>query len=202
VELNTIEKANVLNNYFTSVFTNEKLSTIPNMHGPDIPTMPPISLSTAGIESLLFNLDTTKTPGPDHVPSYVLKHCAHEIAPILDVIFKQSLNSGDLPIDCLTANITPVFKKGVHNDPSNFRPISLISIYLLHNPLEVYREHLNSNYIIIDNQHGFRSSHSCQTQLISLVEDITYAMDNHFQVDIMLLDFAKAFDRVPHNIFA
>jgi len=60
-------------------------------------------------------------------------------------------------------------------------------------------EYLNSNNIIVDNQHGFRSSHSCQTQLISLVEDITYAMDNHFQVDIMLLDFAKAFDRIPHK---
>jgi len=94
-----MEKANVLNNYFTSVFTNEDLYTVPNMHGRDIPTMPPISLSTAGIESLLFNLDTTKAPGPDYVPSYVLKHCAHEIAPILDVTFKQSLNSCDLPID-------------------------------------------------------------------------------------------------------
>jgi len=58
-------------------------------------------------------------------------------------------------------------------------------------------EHLNSNNIIIDNQHGFRSGHSCQTQLISLVEDIT--SDNPFQVDTMLLDFAKAFDRVPHK---
>jgi len=46
-----------------------------------------------------------KAPGPDHVPSYVLQHSAHEIAPILHVIFKQSLNSGDLPMDWLTANI-------------------------------------------------------------------------------------------------
>ena len=61
-------------------------------------------------------------------------------------------------------------------------------------------EHLNSNNnIIIDNQHGFRSGHSCQTQFVSLVEDITYALDNHLQVDLMLLDFAKAFDRVPHK---
>ena len=92
--------------------------------------MPPISLSTAGIESLLFNLDTTKASGPDHVPSYVLKHCAPEIAPILEVIFKQSLNSGNLPTDWLIANITPVFKNGVHNDPSNYRPISLTAYHI------------------------------------------------------------------------
>ena len=60
-------------------------------------------------------------------------------------------------------------------------------------------EHLNSNNIVIDNQHGFRSGHSYQTQLVSLVEDITYALDNHLQVDLILLDFAKAFDRVPHK---
>ena len=83
-------------------------------------------------------------------------------------------------------NITPVFKKGVHNDPSNYRPISLTSICcktLEHIIFHSIMEHLNSNNIIIDNQDGFRSGHPCQTQLVSLVEDITYALDNHLQVD-------------------
>jgi len=88
--------------------------------------MPPISLSIAGKELLLSNLNIMKAPGSDHtcIPSYVLKQCVHEIAPILYVIYKQSLNSGDLPMDWLTTNITPVFEKGAHNDPSNYRPIS------------------------------------------------------------------------------
>ena len=38
-------------------------------------------------------------------------------------------------------------------------------------------EHLNSNNILIDDQHGFRSQHSCVTQLISLVEDLSYVPD-------------------------
>jgi len=63
------------------------------------------------MESLLFNRYATKASGPDHVPSSVLKHCAHEIAPILEVIFKQSLNSGNLPKDWLIANINPIFKE-------------------------------------------------------------------------------------------
>ena len=41
--------------------------------------------------------------------------------------------------------------------------------------------------------------HSCQTQLISLVEDLLHAMDNQHQIDIILLDFTKAFDKVPHT---
>ena len=53
--------------------------------------------------------------------------------------------------------------------------------------------------ILINNQHGFRSGFSCQTQLISLNDDIAYAMDNHYQTDLILLDFNKAFDTVPHR---
>ena len=60
-------------------------------------------------------------------------------------------------------------------------------------------EHLNSNNILIENQHGFKSHHSCVTQLISLVEDLSYALDQQKQTDAILLDFAKAFDSVPHQ---
>ena len=60
-------------------------------------------------------------------------------------------------------------------------------------------DHINTNNILINNQHDFRSGFSCQTQLISLFDDITYAMDNHYQTDVILLDFSKAFDTVPHR---
>ena len=57
-------------------------------------------------------------------------------------------------------------------------------------------DHVQHNMII--NMDRFRSGFSCQTQLISLVEDISHAMDNEFQTDVILLDFSKAFDTVPH----
>ena len=59
--------------------------------------------------------------------------------------------------------------------------------------------HLNSFNVLIENQHRFRSQHSCVTQLISLLEDLSYSMDHHQQTDVLLLDFAKAFDSVPHQ---
>ena len=100
-------------------------------------------------------------------------------------------------------NKTPVFKKGVHNDPSNYKPISLTGICCktLKHIFHSIMEHLSSNNIINDNQHRVRSGHSCQMSLVSLIEheDIPYyALDNHLQVDLVLLDF-KAFDRVPHK---
>ena len=60
-------------------------------------------------------------------------------------------------------------------------------------------EHLNSNNILINNQHGFRSQHFCVTQLIDLMEDLFFAMNHQRQVDVILLDFSKTFDSVPHQ---
>ena len=63
------------------------------------------------IQELRKEVDTKKVPGPDNIPAWVLKHCATEIAPILSRLFSQSLNTGHIPHDWLTANVTPVFKK-------------------------------------------------------------------------------------------
>ena len=57
----------------------------------------------------------------------------------------------------------------------------------------------NNNNIISPCKHGFRPGHSCITQLLSFIEDILHAMDQHFQVDILLIDFSKVFDTVPHK---
>ena len=93
--------------------------------------MPDITFNVEGIYNLLNSLDINKAPGPDEISSRILKHCAIEVAPILQVIFTQSMSSGVLPNDWLVANITPAFKKGDKGNPSNYRPISLTYSYLL-----------------------------------------------------------------------
>ena len=60
-------------------------------------------------------------------------------------------------------------------------------------------DHLGVHNIINPIQHGFRSGLSCQTQLLLLVDEILRAMDQHHQVDLIMLDFSKAFDTVTHN---
>ena len=77
-------KASVFNNHFQSMFTSEYLSIISNYHS-NILLMSQIIISIEGIETLLTKLDTNKSAGPDQIPSY-LKHCAHEVALILQVI--------------------------------------------------------------------------------------------------------------------
>ena len=60
--------------------------------------------------------------------------------------------------------------------------------------------HFDLNNIINDKQHAFRKKHSCETQLVNVIEDWAKAVDNRKQIDVFILDFEKAFDTVPHEL--
>ena len=59
--------------------------------------------------------------------------------------------------------------------------------------------HLSTNRIISPHQHGFQPGLSCETQLITVIYEWALVLDVHGQVDVVFLDFAKAFDSVPHE---
>jgi len=109
---------------------------------------------------------------------------------------------GNLPEDWLTANVTPIFKKGDRANPSNYRPISVTSIrckLLEHILYYSIMEHLTNHQILSDKQYGFRPNHSCETQSLNIVEEIQLALDHHLSVDLVFIDFRKAFDTVSHH---
>ena len=60
-------------------------------------------------------------------------------------------------------------------------------------------QHFDNHNVLCDNQHGFRKRRSCETQLISTIQELTSSKAKGKQVDVILLDFAKAFDKVPHE---
>ena len=59
--------------------------------------------------------------------------------------------------------------------------------------------HLEDNDILFANQHGFRKNHSRESQLILTVEDLAMNLDHGDQMDMIILNFSKAFDKVPHQ---
>ena len=59
--------------------------------------------------------------------------------------------------------------------------------------------HLDRNGLVKSTQHGFRRAGSCLSNLLKFLEDVTTSLDNHESVDNTYLDFAKAFDKVPHQ---
>ena len=195
-------KAEALNYQFKSVFTEEDINaTMPNL-GEGFPSMPNIDISVNGIEKLLTDLNPNKATGPDNIPGRILKMGAHEVAPALATIFRKSLETGSLPDDWRRANISPIFKKGERTKPSNYRPVSLTSIcckvmeHIIHSNI---MSHLDKYDILTDKQHGFRQKRSCDSQLILTTYDLAKTLDNRQQTDIVIMDFSKAFDVVPHR---
>ena len=113
----------------------------------------------------------------------------------------------DITITWRHANVSPVFKKGEKYDAANYRPVSLTCICcktLEHILVSNINKHLALDSILADCQHGFRSRRSCETQLVQFVHDIISNLDGamnrgHKQTDLIIMDFANAFDKVPHR---
>ena len=144
----------------------------------------------------------SKASGPESIPNIVLKTCSTQLAPAITHIFNLSVNTGVLPEDWRNANITPIFKKGNKHEAANYRPVSLTSVCcktLEHIICRHILNHLDKHHILTSLQHGFRSGHSCESQLIITMEDIMRRYDQKKQIDLVILDFSKAFDTVPHR---
>ena len=159
-----------------------------------------IEFSQEHIAKILHNLNFYKACGPDNLPSHVLKKCATVLAPSLAHLFTRSFNSGCIPAQWKQGNVVPVHEKGDKSQVCNYRPISLLCI-----ESEVMEKCLYSN--IIDSikplihplQHGFMNGKSCTTQLL-VYENVGKCLDHGKQMDMIFLDFSKAFDSVNHTM--
>ncbi|PKU49557.1 rna-directed dna polymerase from mobile element hypothetical protein [Limosa lapponica baueri] len=79
------------------------------------------------ISDLLPNLDMQRSMGPDGIHSRVLRELAEVLTKPLSIIYQQSWLTGEVPVDWMLANVTPICKKGWNKDLGNYRPVSLTS---------------------------------------------------------------------------
>ena len=120
----------------------------------------------------------------------------------LAIIYTKSLEEGVVPEDWKCANITPIFKKGSKASAGNYRPVSLTSVLckVMESILrDAIVDHLTVNKLLLPSQHGFMKSKSCLTNLLEYLDKLTKLVDEGHSVDIIYCDFAKAFDKVPHQ---
>lgn len=152
------------------------------------------------IYNALCALPATFTVTPDYVPPYFIRKIAIAISYPLEHIFNASFMLGEVPGRWKHAFVTPIPKKAPYNLVTSYRPISITSVFArvferkLKAPLVNY---LESNSLIPNNQHGFRSGRSTETLMLSALNDWTKALDQKINVDVVYFDFMKAFDKVP-----
>ena len=118
------------------------------------------------------------------------------------MIFNRSLKTGDIPDDWRKGNIASVYKKGDRHKPSNYRPVSLTSICsrkIEHILFSKIRKYIDRNNIFVDEQHGFRLKRSYESQLLTFTQYLVDKISPGGQADAVVLDFSKAFDKVPHR---
>ena len=119
----------------------------------------------------------------------------------LSIMFKLSYNTGILPSEWKSANIVPAHKKGDKDLVNNYRPISLISLTAKIMERIIQEELLiKTRDLIKHEQHGFLSGKSCNTNLLTLTDNIVSSLYDDKSIDIIYFDFAKAFDTVNHNL--
>ena len=203
---NAHDKAQGLNTYFTSVFTNEN-TNLEHLKSElsfseSLPMIADISFTENDVYEALCHIDISKASGPDDIPGILLKEGAPWIAGPLASLFNLSMQSSSLPKDWTRANVSPLFKKGNKHLPCNYRPISLTSLVVKTMERLVHREiidFLSCHSKLSSNQHGFRSEHSCQTLLLESVHEWAKTLNSGLSTHVLFLDFARAFDSVPHG---
>ena len=199
------ECAEKLNSFFTSVFTKEFVDKLPEPRqtymGALDDSLKNIVITPVIVMKKLDHLKPEKAPGVDNMFPRVIREVSQQIAVPLCEIFQSSLKFSQVPEDWRKANVAALYKKGMRSSASNYRPVSLTS--QLCKVLEsIIRdsivEHLSIHNLIKDSQHGFMEGKSCLTNLLIFLNKVTEFVDKGYPVDIIYLDFAKAFDKVPH----
>jgi len=197
------EMAQLLNKFFTSVFTHENTNEIPSM--PALPSRSEINdieINPSLVEKKINAMKNSSASGPDDISVTLLKNFSKELSVPLSIIFKKSMDRGELPSDWKLGNITPIFKKGSKKKAENYRPISItcVACRLLESIIkDQIVEHLAVNNLIKATQHGFMKNKSTVTNLIEFFDKITSEVDAGTPMDLVYLDFSKAFDKVPRE---
>ena len=196
-----IAKLPYLTLVFKSVFTKEK-NILRDSESLCEANISEVVFSEERVKKKLLNLNPYKSPGADNLHPRILKDLSVSLSLPLSILYTESFKQQKLPHDWKDAVITPLYKKDEKCLASNYRPISLTSIIckimesIIKDDLMSY---VCNNNIITSLQHGFLPGRSCQSNLLIMLNCLTEAIDRGIITDVIYLDFAKAFDSVPHN---
>jgi hypothetical protein len=205
-----IDISNSLNNYFCNVGSN-LVALLPKSsvdhyfymknHCNNSIFCEPITVSE--LVNLIQSMKVKRSCGPDNVDPLFVKENCFLLAEPLVYVYNLSLMQGIVPDNMKIAKVIPLYKKGDHCLPSNYRPISLLNFFskllekLVHN--RVYN-FLNKNNVFYELQFGFRKQHSTALALLDVVDNCNINLAKNNKILGIFFDLQKAFDTVDHVI--
>ena len=203
------EMANLLSQQYQSVFSTPKESLVekdiffPEVDPAADKVLHEILPTQDDFIAAISELSPTAGSGPDGYPAVLLLRCKTELSKPLTILWKKCLKDGTTPQSLKEATIIPLHKGNSRGLASNYRPIALTS-HIIKIAEKVIRKHIiahmDNNNLFNPSQHGFRAGRSCLSQLIAHFDRILSLIEEGANVDVIYLDFAKAFDKVDHSV--
>ena len=162
-----------------------------------------LAFSVVDIIEAIDEIKPGAAAGPDDLSVLLLKNCKETLSKPIHMIWQHSMSTGTVPNFHKKLHIAPLHKKGSRAIAANYRPVSLTS-----HVIKIYERvlrkqmvaHPEEDNLLNSKQHGFRSGKSCLTQLLHHFDDIIESLSNGDDMDANYLDYAKAFDKVDHQL--
>ena len=201
VATSDLEKASLLNDVFINLST-------PVLDVSDLPTTDPnecpesLFCTEDEVYEMLSTLDTTKSSGQSEISARMLKETALSMTPAVTQLFNISISLGELPDEWKIARVSPIPKSSNRSDPSNYRPISLLSVLskLLERHIRnTLLDHLTLYSPISAQQWGFSRGKSATGALLAATDQWHQWLDSGTDICAVFFDYRKAFDSVPHK---
>ena len=201
----SVDQATALNEFFTAE-SNKSVGSqdepVPQITTPAVTDnfLTCINTTPEEVKLILLSLDSSNSSGDDGIPTKLLASVAEEISSSLAYLFSISFQCGELPLMWREATITPLHKKGSTSTPTNYRPISLLSVVVKVQERIVHeRLYRHVEKYLPNDQSGFQKKDATEFQLLRLVHEISAAKGAGNAVTACFFDLSKAFDRVWHK---
>mgnify|MGYP000512335400 FL=1 len=153
------------------------------------------------VDRTLKKIKPKFTTGPDLIPAFLVHDCRVVLVKPLSILFNLCLKNQTIPSMWKSSKVVPVFKKDDRSDITNYRAISLICNFCKVLELLLFeRIFFAVKNQIVPQQHGFFKGRSTVTNLIDVSQYIAESIGEGLQVDVIYLDFSKAFDRLDHKV--
>ncbi len=158
-------------------------------------------VSSNYVHKIINKLNENKATGFDNVPPKVVKMCADELSVTITELINSAFANNLFPDDMKKAELCPLFKKKDDMMKTNYRPVSILSVFSKVFEVIIAEQLMDffSN-IFNDMLCAYRKKYGCEHVLLKVIDSWKNALDSNKFAGTILIDLSKAFDCVPHGL--